>query len=160
MSNNLQQVLTASCIKLNEAVSSKKRALELIANLFANSTNELNQDEILDALATRENIGSTALEKGIALPHCRVANCQHPMSAIVTLKEGIDFDARDALPVTVLWALIVPEEATAEHLDLLAEIAGILSNEHTCTLIKSAQDPQSLYAGIFDSNQSEHQIAG
>lgn len=154
MSDNLQSALTASRIRLNEAVSSKKRALEIISSLFADDTEALKQDEILDALITREKIGSTGLENGIALPHCRVANCQRPMSAIVTLEEGIDFDARDNLPVTLLWALIVPEEATGEHLELLAEIAGILSDANKVKLIQAARDPHSLYQSIFQTDVS------
>lgn len=152
MSQILQQALTASRIKLNEAVSSKKRALELISVLFAKDSEELGQDAILDALATREKIGSTALEKGIALPHCRVKSCLHPLSAIVTLEQGIDFDARDEQPVTLLWALIVPEEATQEHLNLLAEIAGILGDAEKVSLIKSATEPEQLYNTLFAVN--------
>jgi len=154
MSDSLQRALTASRIRLNEAVSSKKRALELISTLFADNAGELNQDEILDALITREKIGSTGLENGIALPHCRVAGCQRPMSAIVTLEQGIDFDARDNIPVTVLWALIVPEEATGEHLELLAEIAGILSDADKVKLIQTASDAHSLYHAIFQTDVS------
>lgn len=161
MSQILQQALTASRIKLNEAVSSKKRALELISVLFANDCEELGQDAILDALTTREKIGSTALEKGIALPHCRVKSCLQPLSAIVTLEQGIDFDARDAQPVTLLWALIVPEEATQEHLNLLAEIAGILSDAEKVSLIKSATEPARLYNTLFAANpESESSLVG
>ena len=147
--NNLQKTLTASRVKLNEAVSSKKRALELIATLFAADNSELDQDEILDALNTREKLGSTALENGIALPHSRIANCRQPLSAIVTLQNGIDFDARDGQPVSLLWALIVPEEATEEHLQLLAEIAGILSDSEQCNSIRSATQATALYARLF-----------
>lgn len=150
MSDNLQRALAASRIKLQEAASSKKRVLELISSLFAEHSDELNQDAILDALITREKIGSTALENGIALPHCRVANCQRPMSAIVTLQEGIDFDARDDQPVTLLWALIVPEEAANEHLDLLAEIASILNEPQKVSTIKSANDADTLLHAIFE----------
>jgi len=156
MAPNLQQTLTASRIRLNEAVSSKKRALELISGLFASDCEDLGQDAILDALATREKIGSTALENGIALPHCRVQSCLHPLSAIVTLDQGIDFDARDKQPVTVLWALIVPEEATEEHLNLLAEIARILGDAEKVNLIKSASESAHLYSTLFAAG-AEHE---
>ena len=67
----------------------------------------------------------------------------------MTLQNGIDFDARDGQPVSLLWALIVPEEATEEHLQLLAEIAGILSDSEQCNSIRSATQATALYARLF-----------
>ena len=145
----LPATLTASRIQLNEAVGSKKKALELLAEALASADEELKQDDILEALNAREKIGSTALENGIALPHCRITECKRPLSAILTLDEGIDFSARDGQPVNLLWALIVPEQAEQAHLNLLAEIAGLLSDKGNCEQIRNASDTQTLYQRLF-----------
>ena len=145
----LPATLTASRIQLNEAVGSKKKALELLAEALASADEELKQDDILEALNAREKIGSTALENGIALPHCRITECTRPLSAILTLDEGIDFSARDGQPVNLLWALIVPEQAEQAHLNLLAEIAGLLSDKGNCEQIRNASDTQTLYQRLF-----------
>ena len=159
MASGLQRTLTPDRIQLKQALSSKKRALELIASLFASASAELDQDAILEALATREKLGSTGLGDGIALPHCRVAACQQPLSCLVTLQEGIDFDARDDKPVTLLWALIVPAEENEQHLALLAEIAGILGDAEQKANIAGAVDSLTLRNNLFAEAGSPSQAS-
>ena len=82
----LAELLAPIRIQLCADVSSKKKALETLARLFAQSDSYLDQDQIFNALTAREKLGSTALEKGIAIPHCRIAGCQQPIAAVLTLK--------------------------------------------------------------------------
>ena len=107
----IPRILTADRICLQASVKSRKKALELCAGLLAQHDAKLDQDAILEALTAREKLGSTAMEKGLALPHCRVEHCSRPLAAIVTLSHSIDYDARDDRPVDILWALIVPAES-------------------------------------------------
>lgn len=141
----LDQLLKPKRIRLNANISSKKKALMALSTLFAESDSELDQNLVFDALTDREKLGSTALENGIAIPHCRFANCHRPQSAILTLTTGIDFDARDGQDVDLLWALIVPEQSTDEHLVMLALIAQTLSEADNCQQIRHAQDSDQLY---------------
>ena len=140
----LAELLAPRRIELCADVSSKKKALETLARLFAQSDPNLDQDEIFNALTAREKIGSTALEKGIAIPHCRIAGCQQPIAAVLTLKAGVDFDARDNTAVDIIWALIVPEQSDADHLQILASLAGVLSDDENCLSIRNCKDNHQL----------------
>ena len=140
----LGNLLDTGRIQLNANLSSKKKSLETLSRLFAENDNSLDQDLVFDAFTSREKLGSTALENGIAIPHCRFSGCTQAQSAILTLDNGIDFDARDGKPVDLLWALIVPTESTDEHLAILALMAKILSQDPLCQKIRQASDASSL----------------
>lgn len=140
----LDSLLVTGRIQLKSSIVSKKKALQILSRLFAENNNNLNQDLVFDAFTAREKLGSTALENGIAIPHCRFPGCTQAQSAILTLDNGIDFDARDGKPVDLLWALIVPEESTEEHLAILALMAKILSQETLCKKIRQASDANAL----------------
>lgn len=150
--SNIKNILAPGRIRLNEQVRSKKKALELFAGLFSECSPDLHQDDILEALTAREKLGSTSLENGIALPHCRIAGCKKPMGAVLTLVEGVDFGARDNKPASLLWALIVPEEAENEHLNVLASIASLLSKPDCCEMIRKAKDNDLLYENLTTAN--------
>ena len=140
----LDSLLITARIQLHASIVSKKKLLQTLSCLFAENDNNLNQDLVFDAFTSREKLGSTALENGIAIPHCRFSGCTQAQSAILTLDNGIDFDARDGKPVDLLWALIVPKESTDEHLAILALMAKILSQESLCQKIRQASDANSL----------------
>jgi len=147
----LRAALSPQRIRLQQSATSKKKALELCAEILAASSGELSQDSILEALNAREKLGSTALEHGVALPHCRISGCQQPMCALVTLREGVDFEARDGQPTNLLCALIVPEDAAEEHLEILASIAALLGSEITRQAILASTDSSQLYLEITES---------
>ena len=101
--------------------------------------------DVLDHLIAREKLGSTGLGQGIAIPHCRIANCPQPLGTLVTLQEPIDFDAPDDAPVDLLFVLLVPQEADQQHLDILATIARLFSQPDFCTQLRAAPDTQTLF---------------
>ena len=144
----LKELLTPERIQLNADITSKKKALQELSRLFAQNNNGLDSNLIFDALTAREKLGSTALEKGIAIPHCRIPNCTRPLSAILTLGMGIDFDARDDQPVDLIWALIVPEQSTEEHLNILSNLAQLLSMPDNCQKIRGCNNPDVLFNTI------------
>ena len=106
----------------------------------------LSQEEVFSQLIAREKLGSTGLGNGIAIPHCRVGNCTQPIGTLVTLAEPIDFDAPDDAPVDLLFVLLVPEEAHQQHLDILAGIARLFSQEAFCARLRAAGDSAELFA--------------
>lgn len=124
---------------------SKKRLFETIAQVVCEEQPDLPQHEVLDQLNARERLGSTGLGGGIAIPHCRVEHCPHPIGALLSLEEPIAFDAPDGQPVDLLFALLVPIEADQAHLDLLAEIAGLFSQADFCQRLRQASDHRELY---------------
>ena len=141
----LNDILTPGRTACQVMGISKKRLFETIAGLVSDDYPGLPHHEVLDQLNARERLGSTGMGEGIAIPHCRVANCASPIGALLTLKEGIEYDAPDGRPVDLLFVLLVPEEAHQEHLDILAEIARLFSQHDFCKRLRSASSASSLY---------------
>lgn len=135
---------------------SKKRFLTTISELIAERRDSLPADAVYNALLAREQLGSTAIGKGIAIPHCRVASCESITGALVTLDEGIDFDANDSRAVDLLFVLIVPAEETDEHLRVLGRLAELFHQDKFCSALREARSDQSLYeaATSFEAARS------
>lgn len=121
---SIHDTLDASRILTKSDIDSKKRVLEAISQLLAED--EEMADEIFQALIQREKLGSTGLGHGIAIPHTRIANVDKPKAAIITLKQGVEFDTPDDQPVDLFIGLLVPAEETEVHLSLLSQLTGLL----------------------------------
>ena len=125
---------------------SKKRVLTMISELVAKNTPAaLDSDAIFSALMAREQLGSTGLGNGIAIPHCRVGACNKIIGALVTLKEPIDFDAIDGKPVDILFVLIVPTTEHEDHIKVLAGLAELFNEEDFCYTLRHTHDNDDLY---------------
>ena len=125
---NITDLLMPDRVSCRDDLGSKKRLLEYVSELLAGSSPELTQNEIFDALINREKLGSTGLGKGVAIPHGRIASLERPACAFVKLATPVDFDATDGQPVDLIFTLLVPEDSTEEHLQVLSTIAEIFSN--------------------------------
>lgn len=125
--------------------ASKKRALELVSGLLAGGDANLTEVEIFDCLVARERLGSTGLGHGIALPHGRIKGLKRIMGALVRLDQGVDFDAIDGARVDIVCALVVPAEATEEHLQLLASLAALFGETDTRDRLRRAESAAQLY---------------
>lgn len=119
--------LSADHIRLLSSISSKKKTLELLAELLASQNGALDAHQIFNQLVEREQMGSTAIGHGAAIPHCRLAGLDAPLAALLRVDAGVNYDADDGLPVRLLFALLVPENATQQHLELLAGLATLLN---------------------------------
>lgn len=125
---------------------SKKRVLTMVSELVAKNTPAaLDSDAIFSALMAREQLGSTGLGNGIAIPHCRVNACNKIIGALVTLKEPIDFDAIDGKPVDILFVLIVPTTEHEDHIKVLAGLAELFNEEDFCYTLRHTHDSDDLY---------------
>jgi nitrogen PTS system EIIA component len=131
-------------------IASKKRLLEGLAGLLATGNPRLDPDLVFERLLDRERLGSTGLGHGIALPHARVKEVGEPMGAFIATAQGLDYDAVDGEPVDLAFALLVPETATEEHLQLLALLAGLFSDPQIRSRLRAATTPADLLR-IFDS---------
>lgn len=134
---SLSSLLQAKHTLLAYEASSKKRLFEDIGFLFE-ETHQINRRLITDSLFSRERLGSTGLGHGVAIPHGRIKGLKEPLVAFVQLHNPIGFDAIDDAPVRLLFVLLVPENATQRHLDLLSEIAEVLSDENKRRQLQSA----------------------
>ena len=122
---------------------SKKRVFERAAEAMGAALN-LSSDNIYRALLAREKLGSTAIGKGIAIPHCRINECAEAAGCLVTLQDPIDFGSIDGRDVDVIFVLLVPEEATQAHLNLLAVLARSFSNADLRNRVRQTLDPEEL----------------
>lgn len=141
----LSEILTACCTSCSVAVSSKKRILEKISQLAAMQASDVDEDELLDSLLTREKMGSTGIGNGIAIPHGRLANTTKAIAVLVTTEQPIDFDAIDNRDVDIFIALFVPEDSCKEHLHTLQNIAQLFSDKKMIKQVRKCNDSQSLY---------------
>ena len=142
-------LLSPTCIFLDIEISSKKKLLELIANVVADRT-ELSESSIYTNLLNRERLGSTALGSGFAVPHARVNDLDSTLACFFRLKEAIAFEAPDDRPVDLVFTIIIPEEATEEHLVILSSLAKIFSDASVCDAIRVAESKEEV-ARIIES---------
>ena len=140
---NLSAVIPASRITVLTNAQSKKTALENISQILADG-DQKRQDAIFDALLGRERLGSTGLGGGVAIPHGRINGISEPMGCLVKLEKGVEFEAADNKDVDLIAGLVVPADCTEEHLQVLASIARLFSDEGFTQSARSAADSESL----------------
>ncbi|HMS26990.1 MAG TPA: PTS sugar transporter subunit IIA [Burkholderiaceae bacterium] len=150
--NRLSSILPVTHVLVGVEVTSKKRAFEEAGFLFEQLHN-LNRAMVTDSLFARERLGSTGLGHGVAIPHGRIKGLKSPMAAVFQLAQPIGFDAPDEQLVNFLIFLLVPEAATQKHLEILSEIAELLSDATLREQLKTTQDSVALH-GMIQSWQS------
>lgn len=130
--------------------ASKKRALEEISHLIVRGEPDLSQSDVFECLVARERLGSTGLGKGVAIPHGRLKSGDKTLAAFVQLAEGVDFDSPDGEPVDLLCALLVPQESTDEHLQILASLTEMFRNEDLRSHLREADDDDALFDALSE----------
>ncbi|MFA5704023.1 MAG: PTS IIA-like nitrogen regulatory protein PtsN [Advenella sp.] len=149
--NQLTQILTPENTLLDVNATSKKRAFEQAALLFENNQG-IARSVVFDSLFSRERLGSTALGHGVAVPHGRISKLKQATAAFMRLANPIPFDSPDGQNVQLLIILLVPESATQQHLEILAEVARILSNDTIRHQLLSESDPAKIYDLLTQSS--------
>jgi PTS system nitrogen regulatory IIA component len=155
--NRLSAILPAAQVLVSVDATSKKRAFEEAGLLFE-TQHGLNRALITDSLFARERLGSTGLGHGVAIPHGRIKGLKQPLAAVFQLASPIGFDAPDEQPVQLMIFLLVPEAATQKHLEILSEIAELLSDGGLREQMKGAGDAAALHA-LIANWQSAHAAA-
>ncbi len=125
--NALTHLFTPDCIALDVPAKSRADAFAAAGELFAKQTG-IEASSVVEFLNAREDLGSTALGAGVAIPHGRVKGLKQPSAAFMRLVNPIEFSAPDGEPVSLLIFLLVPEKATQQHLEILSSIAQLLSD--------------------------------
>jgi PTS system nitrogen regulatory IIA component len=116
--------------------------------MIAAADPEMTQTEVFDSLIARERLGSTGLGHGIALPHGRRKGGVRTIAAFLRLQTGIQYDAIDHKPVDLLFALLVPQESTEEHLNILSRLATMFSDNALVTEIRAADTAEAVFATL------------
>jgi PTS system nitrogen regulatory IIA component len=145
--NRVSKLLPLANITVGLDASSKKRVFEQAGLLFENNQG-IARVKVFDSLFARERLGSTGLGEGIAIPHGRIKGLKEAVAALVRLDEPVAFDAPDGKPVNLLLFLLVPEQATQQHLEILSEVAEMLSDRTMRETLSTATDPQALHQAL------------
>jgi PTS system nitrogen regulatory IIA component len=138
--NALTNLFNPDCIALDIPAKSRADAFAAAGELFSKQTG-IAASSVVEFLNARENLGSTALGAGVAIPHGRVKGLKQPSAAFMRLQEPIEFSAPDGEPVSILIFLLVPEKATQQHLEILSSIAQLLSDADVRQNLSSTTDP-------------------
>ena len=137
----LDQILSSERVRSDVPAASRKRTLQVLGEVFAGADPALSAQGVFDRLVARERLGSTGLGDGCALPHARVPGLGRTLGAFLRLRKGVDFDSPDHAPVDLVFALLVPEEPTDEHLETLAAIARVFADDRVRASVRSAEEP-------------------
>ena len=141
----ISDILSPDRVACDVDLQSKKAALEALSQMVADAEESLTRSEVFDSLLARERLGSTGLGHGIALPHGRLKGGEHTLGAFIRLRAGVDYDAIDHAPVDLVFALLVPEEATDEHLKILAMLAEKFSADGFLQKLRRETTAEGIY---------------
>lgn len=140
----IADILPPASVVADMVADGKRNLLEQIGALFEEST-RLPRAKVVDSLLAREKLGSTAMGHGIAIPHGRVKGLRTAAGVFVRLKTPIPFDAPDGRPVSLVFALLVPEQANEQHLLILSELAQLLSDQSAHEQLLRLADAPSIH---------------
>ena len=138
--NALTNLFTPDCIALDVPAKNRADAFAAAGELFAKQTG-IDSNSVVEFLNAREDLGSTALGAGVAIPHGRVKGLKQPSAAFMRLQDPIEFAAPDGEAVSILIFLLVPEKATQQHLEILSSIAQLLSDADARHALVASSDP-------------------
>ena len=156
------KLLPPANVLLDLPVSSKKRLFEQVGLLFENN-HGIARSLVFDSLFARERLGSTGLGQGVAIPHGRIKGLKDALGAFVRVAQPVPFDAPDGKPVQLLFVLLVPEQATEKHLQILSELAQMFSDRALREAMTAAPDAGALHRLIAawqpDAAGQRHAVA-
>jgi len=143
MATNLSGLLCGALILDLPGADSRKRVLQTLSNALAEKL-KADPRDIMDAVLERENLGSTGVGDGVAIPHARIDAVTQPMGAFVRLARGVDFDAIDERPCDLIFMLLAPHNSGADHLRALAQVSRAFRNEDLRTKLRQAGGREDL----------------
>ena len=152
---NLSDLLKPDAILPSLHAQSKKQVLQEVAGTAARLTG-LSEREIFDTLLQRERLGSTGVGQGVAIPHGKLQALASLVGVFARLARPVDFDSLDDQPVDLVFVLLAPEGAGADHLKALARIARILRDPAMAQKLRSAVDADGIYAIMTGLDQASH----
>lgn len=140
----LIDLITTDVIKVPLVSTSKTDVLNELATLLFDAGKIVERQQVVDALHKRESLGSTGLENGIAVPHCKTTAVQTLTLAIGISPKGIDFEALDGQPSTLFFCMLAPPDQSGPHIEALAEIARLTQSQAFCRVLKAAANPEEV----------------
>lgn len=142
---NLSDIIDSRCVIAELKAQNKKQVLKDLSQAMAESTG-IDQRAILETLTTREKLGSTGLGQGIAIPHGRMKGIDRVHGLFARLSTPVPFDSVDGEPVDLVFVLLAPDHAGADHLTALARISRLLRDPQSTRKLRGTATPEGLYA--------------
>lgn len=149
----LNTILEDGAIVANLKATSKKQALQELARRAADVTG-LDERSIFSVLMDRERLGTTGVGNGIAIPHGKLAEVDRVYGVFARLEKAVDFQSIDDQPVDLIFVLLAPEDAGADHLKALARVSRLLRDQDTCKKLRATSDTDALYGIITESRET------
>ncbi len=141
----LAELIVAEAVAPSLKATSKKQLLQELA-ARASDAHALDSRTVFEALMERERLGATGMGHGVAIPHARLHGVDRILGYFARLDKGVDYDSADGEPVDLVFLLLAPESAGANHLKALARVSRLLRNEGRCAKIRSTTDASAIYA--------------
>ena len=149
----ITDLLTRESVHISLRATSKKHALQELAHRAADITG-LHERTIFEILLERERLGTTGVGKGIAIPHGKLVELERLYGMFVRLDQPVDFESVDDQPVDLIFLLLAPESAGADHLKALARVSRLLRDPSICEKLRESEDPESLFSLLTAGAQS------
>lgn len=147
------ELITPASIIANLRAGNKKQALQELARKASELTGQ-HERMIFDVLLERERLGTTGVGQGIAIPHGKLASLDRVYGLFARLERPIDFDAIDEQPVDLMFLLLAPEQAGADHLKALARVSRLLRDNAVCEKLRGSTSADALYALLTQTEAS------
>jgi PTS system nitrogen regulatory IIA component len=152
MAMDIKEFLAPSDVFIGIRWTNKTKLLEDLCRRAASAL-KVNADKIKVDILKREELGSTGMGSGVAIPHARIADVKKPFGLLARLKSAIEFDAIDRQPVDLVFLLLLPTASAGEQLNALALVARTLRDADTARNARRAKDPSGLYAAMAQSSK-------
>lgn len=152
---DISELLSVDSVVSHLKATGKKQALQELASVAA-KTSGRDEREIFDILLERERLGTTGVGHGIAIPHGKLKDLDRLHGFFARLERPIDFDAIDDEPVDLVFVLLAPETAGADHLKALARVSRLLRDSTVCEKIRGCDNPDAIYAILTEQTATSH----
>jgi PTS system nitrogen regulatory IIA component len=150
----LSEIIGIDAVRAPIKATSKKRLLQDLADM-AETVYGLPPAAVYKSLMDRETLGPTGVGRGVAIPHARFPGVSRVLGLFARLEKPVDFESIDRQPVDLVFALLAPEAAGAEHLKALARVSRTLRSDAVCAKLRSTFDPSALYAILTDGKAEQ-----
>jgi len=151
---NIADLITPQSVIANFRVSSKKQALQELAKKAASLVGQP-EKLVFDVLSERERLGTTGVGLGIAIPHGKLPGLDRMTGLFARLDKPVDFEAIDNQPVDLVFLMLAPEDAGADHLKALARVSRLLRDRAVCAKLRGTDNADALYALLTDDRASD-----
>lgn len=145
---DFHRILPADCVRANIEAHSKKAVLEAACECLALRHPAISARRLLEGLLNRERLGSTGLGEGVAIPHCRFADCASPVACLLRTRTAVEFAAPDDVGVDLLFVLAVPPREEDTHLEILAVLARVFGAAANRVALRAAASDRALFDAL------------